>query len=819
MTGTAKRKQIVEDRYMSNLLFGVLLVVVALAACAPSFAQQWTEAENQKGYVVFEHNTLENMPEDYVPTRQQISGKLSCALACGERSSVQLGVHSVADDLSNIRVTVTSDLPVTLYSRPATHPASVSGTPTAADLDKRVSSAYDWMYLQKGNVVAKLPRNASVNFWLTVHADADASPGMHSGKVRVEVDGKPATEVDMLVEVRPFLLAPARIPFGMYYARGQYYGADDALHSFIYRDMAEHSQNSVGFTCGRDAGGVDFSKVPFGDDHPFVKIIKTAKDAGLVSENIPCFMERPQFVNEFFEGRTPGLTKTQMKVAAAWLQAQQKERGWPELMVYGWDEPLVPTPGLRELYAPMRGVPIRLTTAMSMKAAYGYGDMHDVWIVHDGHFTPELRAEAKRRDAQVYTYSYRMWRQNFNPLTQRYYAGLHTWALNLGGNYVWEYYYDYNWIDPVSKQTNPTTGWEARRDGVDDYRYLQMLEEAIKAKPRNRAAVEASIWLETLRARVISEPNPDGYWNSIGLTASTSRVEAHSVVAGKPFGVEEFDRIAATAADYIVKISPAQAKPKKAPVTYVKDEAAAFRGKSVEQCVGGLRSPASATKRSAAWALWEVGPKAAAAVPELVKALDDPDVRIPALMAIQAIGPRAFQASGKVATLLSYPDDFIRLGASMTLAELAKPLWKTLAETPKEWLFRKDLGKIGESEKWFLPAYTKASPEWESLSTHAAWEEGYIGYGWYALDIVIPKTGSKRVWLQFGGVDENYTLWINGKYIADNMNAGTGQWNTPIQVDITDKFNQGESNHVVVRVHNTAYAGGIHKPVTLLVEE
>jgi len=789
-------------------------------AADPQKAPQWTPAQIDKGYVVFQHNTLERMPSDYVPDRKKITEKLSCALARGEYNSVQFGVHALADGLDNIRVTVTSDLDVTTYRRRAKYTVPAAPKATGADLDKRVASPAEWMYLERGNAVEKLPPGVSVNFWLTIRAGVDATPGTHSGKIRVEVDGRPVTELDLAVDVRPFQLAPARIPFGMYYSRGQYSPnrGPDASHEFVYRDMAAHSQNSVSFSASRDFR-VDFKQVPLPDDHPMVKVINTARDAGLVSPRFPCMIISSLLYNEYREVHAGiRLTEAQLKAAIAWLAKQRREQGWPEIMVYGHDEPPVPAPGLREFYTILRALPIRLGTAMSAKAAYAYGDIHDAWLVHDGHITPEMQAEAARRGAQVWTYTYRLWRQSYNPLIQRYYAGLYTWALKLSGNYVWEYYYGYNWVDPVTEETMPTTGWEARREGVDDYRYLQMVEDAVKAKPDDPAAAEASVWLEKLRARVVSNFNQDldGYWGSFPVGAN--RVEPHTVEADKPFGMDEYDQIRASAAGYINKLGPAPPPlDQSAPVSYVKDEAAAFRGKSVQQCVEGLRSSDTTTRRAAVWALSELGSRAAPAVSELIVALDDPEVRIPALLALEAIGPKASAAAPKVASLLSHPDDFIRQGATFTLKGLATVHKELLVETPELWSFRKDPEKAGEPEKWFLPAMKKETPQWAKISTHKFWEKGYVGLGWYALDIVIPKTDGRRVWMRFGSVDENYTLWINGQYVDDNMAAGTRLWNVPVEAEITGKFKPGESNHIVVRVNNMANAGGIWKPVTLLV--
>ncbi len=422
------------------------VVFIVMATCVNALGAD-------TAYVVFDHNTLKPMPSDYVPKRTTSIDTLTCALARGEYNAVQFGVHAVGGDLANVRISVTGDLGVTTYHRRTKFIAQAVPEPTAADLDKTVAHPSDAMYLQRGDTVSRIARGVSVNFWLTIHAPpgADVRPGEHRGKVRIDVDGQPATELELVVDVRPFELAPARIPFGMYYARGQYTKGHDASHEWIYRDMAEHSQNSVTFSVARNFGSADFKQVPFKDDHPMVKIINTARDVGLVSAHHACFLVSSFLYNETREKHAKlRLNESQMKAAIAWLTQQRAEQNWPEIMQYTWDEPPVPAPGMREWNAPMRKLPFRSGTAMSAKAAYAHGDFLDVWVVHDGHITPELQAEAKRRGAEVWTYTYRLWRQSYEPLIQRHYAGLYTWALKLKGNLVWEYYYGYNWADTDS---------------------------------------------------------------------------------------------------------------------------------------------------------------------------------------------------------------------------------------------------------------------------------------------------------------------------------------------------------------------------------
>ena len=300
---------------------------------------------------------------------------------------------------------------------------------------------------------------------------------------------------------------------------------------------------------------------------------------------------------------------------------------------------------------------MRLTGAMDATAAYAYGDLHDVWIVIGGEITPEMRAEAGRLGAQVWTYSYRIWREGFDPLRQRYYAGLYTWAHKLGGNFVWAYshgHHGHAWWLPDSDEPMPTTAWEARREGVDDYRYLQMVEDCVAANEGDPKAAEAAEWLEALRARLVP-------------------VDPHLIDRGTPLTLAEYDAIRAKASDYIEELGAPTGDVKPWPVTNLKNEGKAFRGKSVDDCIAGLKSSDTSERRAAAWALFEMGPKAAPAVGALVDTLDDPDVRIPALRALEAIGPDAHQAVPELGSLMSDPDAYVRLGATCALAGLARP--------------------------------------------------------------------------------------------------------------------------------------------------
>jgi len=638
---------------MTRFYLQALTIIIATAAM-PAYAQdkqppaaKWTATELNTGYVVFEHNPMVKLAATHVPDRDAVVKEISFSLAGGEYESIQIAVHALANDIKTIRIEVESDLEVSIYHR--------INPDVKRELDKVEMTWIDWMdsavYLQRGDLVEKLDKGQSVNFWLTFRADSKTSAGLHTGEIRITPALKQATRIQLKAQVRPFQLQTPRVPFGMYHREdmlptrfGSWSIAAKTAQAF-YRDMAAHGQNSVSIS---NAG--NFNQLPPHNTR-LVERVGLAKEVGLISPDVPSLL---------IQATIAEIEQGPRQAAAAYFEAQHLKQGWPELIPYGWDEPPFPAPGLRETYLPMRDVSIRLCTALDSTGAYAHGDVHDVWIVIGGEITPQMITEAKRRGAQVWSYSYRIWREGFEPLRQRYYAGLYTWANKLGGNFVWAYSHGHHghvWWLPGSDEPMPTTAWEARREGVDDYRYLQMLEDQVSIKTSDPLVIEARTWLHTLRARLLA-------------------VDPHLIEVGKPLTLEEYDEIPAKASAYIEALGAQTSIVKSWPVTHLKDEAAAFRGKTVDQCITALGADDPSIRRAAAWALFELGPDGAAAVDALADALDDPQVRIPALRALEMIGPDAYTAVPQVTTLLAHPDAFIRLGATFTLVGIARqPSW------------------------------------------------------------------------------------------------------------------------------------------------
>ena len=309
---------------------GAVLLGLASAAGAPA---QPPQALLSQGYMVFEHSTLQNLPASHVPAPGDAVDSVACTMARDEYESMQIGVHALADGIRSIGVEVESDVPVTVYH--CISPVIKEELASRRDAGSS-GEIVRWMpsevHLQRGKVVAELPKGKTVNFWLTFRADAATRPGRHLGRIRVKPAGRPETVLDLEIRVRAFQLARPRAAFGMWLREDmlpkRLGGLDTPPETIlaIYRDMAAHGHNSNWFY---PSGS--FSELPPVNNHALDKLMPLSRQAGLVDPDVPWLLC----------GGTPLEldTEQQRNAAAAWLENECRQRGWPEIIVFGPDEP------------------------------------------------------------------------------------------------------------------------------------------------------------------------------------------------------------------------------------------------------------------------------------------------------------------------------------------------------------------------------------------------------------------------------------------------------------------------------------------------
>ena len=104
-----------------------------------------------------------------------------------------------------------------------------------------------------------------------------------------------------------------------------------------------------------------------------------------------------------------------------------RNRGLPELLLYGQDEPAV-NDKTRTAFESLQLVrsAMRIVTAISDHAAEAYGDLLDVWVVHAGRLTPKIRERMKQKGTGLWTSDCNH-RGRGNTTQDRFYAGFSRW--------------------------------------------------------------------------------------------------------------------------------------------------------------------------------------------------------------------------------------------------------------------------------------------------------------------------------------------------------------------------------------------------------
>ncbi len=392
----------------------------------------------------------------------------------------------------------------------------------------------------------EVKQGANTVFWINLQVPPETAPETYGLTFELIVHQRQEiVELSATVEVRDFTLPRADIAYGMYFRPttqvDERYRTPELMRAY-WRDMARHGMTSATL--------YNYQKPLFDengalqlDGNPDIQRVQDMIADGLLTPDIPIML------------LSCGLDEQKAKV----LSAELKERGLPEFLQYTWDEPPLSKKVRDSLGAqqPLRKH-TRLITALNDVAAMAYADLLDVWVVHCGLISPEIQKLAQEYDAEVWTYTCTA-RGMGNAPFNRFYAGLYTWALGLEGNFIWCYHEHYSWegnrnathvwVLPSDGGPVPSVEWEARREGVEDYRLLKYLESLIAAHADSEVAQEAQAWLEEIRGRVDwylarNCPPYDYPWDGPELCPMCPNFEP-----------EELSQVRARAVQYVLQLS------------------------------------------------------------------------------------------------------------------------------------------------------------------------------------------------------------------------------------------------------------------------
>lgn len=119
--------------------------------------------------------------------------------------------------------------------------------------------------------------------------------------------------------------------------------------------------------------------------------------------------------------------------------------------------------------------------------------------------------------------------------------------------------------------------------------------------------------------------------------------------------------------------------------------------------------------------------------------------------------------------------------------------------------------------------------DWVDMPCNIAWEDAigsYDGFGWYKRVATFTKDDLKKkhIYMVFGGVDEEATVYVNGKLAIEHTCAKLGLtgdqlWTASFLIDLKPFIQEGD-NQIKVKVFDKEMAGGIYtKVVYVLTDE
>ncbi len=163
---------------------------------------------------------------------------------------------------------------------------------------------------------------------------------------------------------------------------------------------------------------------------------------------------------------------------------------------------------------------------------------------------------------------------------------------------------------------------------------------------------------------------------------------------------------------------------------------------------------------------------------------------------------------------------------SPTLFFLLMMIHHTIAQPPEtidlsdSWRFSPDEHNLGMANKWYALDFDDS--HWAILDAGKRWEDqGYPNIdslAWYRKVMHIPPNWKgEYVWLIIGGVNDAYTLFINGKHInsfGDRTDVTVAEKTTVAEV--SGSLIYGESNLITIQVYDWGNSGTLwHLPVKI----
>lgn len=507
-------------------------------------------SETKRGFMVFNTSYSEFVFPNAKPKSRM--SKASMFLAQGEKEPLVVNVHAVKD-LESLAVSVsTLQGPNGAQIKPADWNIGI-----VRHRDKRENYQVDSYivdvptFITVPNKSENLESGKTASFWLTLSSKQSTSPGVYTGYVSVS-SGSVVTKIPVQVRVLPFVLPELTGDLhGVYYRPFGKGMATREQIRFDIADMKAHGMTSLGLCIGIDSSSykVEGENVVFDfkGDTPFEYIMDAYIENGF-TEPIVMLSDTGQEAARKHPYASDSYARTYISFWKG-LDDVCVKKGWKRMYIQPEDEVGWRTAADRERNTYLLGL---LKKAGLMTEVDGPSDSYfnneagplsDVWN-YNGILGPADVVKAAIANGKLVTV-YNFDSSGYTPETQRWARGLFNWKHGLRGSFNWEYrggngsiFDDQDarlgdWVHYYpsyeGKPGGPSTGWEGSREGLDDRKYIRLLENLIDTASKQQKTIAAQAQNVSSKLQFIKRQisnHPDSTVNRITWTEKLMPLDA-----------------------------------------------------------------------------------------------------------------------------------------------------------------------------------------------------------------------------------------------------------------------------------------------------
>ena len=480
---------------------------------------------------LFSRNVLERCTYRTTPRPDEKLTKLSVFGSPGEHEPITFSLRS-RQALPQVHVELAEDLRSEAGAIPASAVDVRVVTPMSRWLDTRRLQKIEYLLIRKPTVDIAAAR--TTRFWITVKIPDDTRPGTYTSDLVVRQGEKALAKIAYEVEVLPIRLARLEeINYFMYFRQENLpkWGQTREYYEKCLLDMKEHGVN-----------GITAYVYPQGGP-----VMKTTRPGWLSMNDTLAAIEKTGLLGR--DGKFIWIAAACYDGSTLRKFTEEVQKRGYEMVFYAIDEP-----GSERRNKQVRAVVPRMrqactnvsiTTAIGPKGIETVGDYYDTWICAISATDDARVTEARSKGKRLWSYECAL--APTDALTCRHYFGYLLWRTGATGAAFWAYcdgsardrfrlsvkdwddyderhmmMHDFVWCVPDGPI--PSIGWEAAREGVDDYRYLRTLELLTATA---EAADPALKLLNALRNRV----NPENYGKAVLAVRERSKKEGRHDIA------------------------------------------------------------------------------------------------------------------------------------------------------------------------------------------------------------------------------------------------------------------------------------------------